>query len=1016
MNLPVGQVVLTSVIAYALAVHYLGRAYLLSRYMTMSFLVIAAYGIVAELLEIRSAHSYYYTELLVMFGERPGWVPLTIGCSWASLIFVSMRTSDLLRLPWWQRPFLDGAVAVSMDLVIDPVSSNSRWVQALGDSCVGAGQAFGGIGVWTWCVPHGDKALWFNVPLDNFFLWFAIVVTISMAVRVGQHVFGGEGRGRWAQLGLLIALAAVAMAVLFAVMEGYTSFMTGVTAQRVAIAAVVLGPLVLVLLQARRLRFDNHLELGLLVAPAWMFLSGTIAFGKLGIAGRDGPGSTALLVAAALFSSLILLAPYLATLVDRKARRRARQATRKPPPRIEVPTGGGPAKVAILGGGVGAITTAFELTQPELRGKYDVTVYQLGWRLGGKGASGRNPDAGARIEEHGIHFWSGVYDNAFHAIRTAYEELDRPPGAPLATWWDAFKPAEAPMSLMEHFQGTWKPWTIESVRNPERPGSPGKHLLLPMWVYVSEALQVLRGWFDESRRAARLHHRRPPGFWARLLRNVEHYLTMLFVDVGGHVLDAVFAVLGFFYRFVGPLMPRGVKQLFHALIHFFLLMVVEVSRLFVTMHWWHVRKHLDDVEIREAWAPVNLGLGLLRGVLREEVVTKGFQTIAHLDFREWLRPHIVWDAVEDSSPYEPGGRDAERSLALNSPFAMLLYNSDFAFEDGETTKPRLDAGVVAYTLLRLALTTKGTLLWQMEAGMGDTIFTPLYQVLERRGVKFEFFRKVKGLHVSEDGESIGSVTIARQAELAAGRDRYDPLVDVKGLACWPSVPHWEQLRDGERYRSEGVNFEDWYGPEIDEMEIRAGQDYDVLILGISLGAHPYVCSELMEARPAWKAMVDNIARVRTQSAQMWFTKTAWDMGFEEERASPSVSCYDVSNFDVWFDLSHLLCREGWSEDPEKAPRSLAYINGCMQGHIPRDRTQTPEELDQKAHNARIEELGEAFLVNDVFRIYSNEAAPGRFDWGCLFDPTDRTGPARLSAQYARANVQPTELYVQSLPG
>ena len=48
-------------------------------------------------------------------------------------------------------------------------------------------------------------------------------------------------------------------------------------------------------------------------------------------------------------------------------------------------------KVAILGGGVGGMTAAFELTAtPELRERYDVTVYQLGWRLGGKGASGRN--------------------------------------------------------------------------------------------------------------------------------------------------------------------------------------------------------------------------------------------------------------------------------------------------------------------------------------------------------------------------------------------------------------------------------------------------------------------------------------------------------------------------------------------------------------------------------------------------------------------------------------------------
>ena len=89
------------------------------------------------------------------------------------------------------------------------------------------------------------------------------------------------------------------------------------------------------------------------------------------------------------------------------------------------------------------MTAAFELTAtPELRERYDVTVHQLGWRLGGKGASGRNAALGQRIEEHGLHIWFGFYNNAFAVIRRCYEELGREPGAPLATWTDAFKPRD----------------------------------------------------------------------------------------------------------------------------------------------------------------------------------------------------------------------------------------------------------------------------------------------------------------------------------------------------------------------------------------------------------------------------------------------------------------------------------------------------------------------------------------------------------------------------------------------
>src|SRR5215813_310533 len=98
-------------------------------------------------------------------------------------------------------------------------------------------------------------------------------------------------------------------------------------------------------------------------------------------------------------------------------------------------------RIAILGGGMAALTAAFEITSPPgWQADYEVTVYQLGWRLGGKGASGRNAEHWQRIEEHGLHILFGFYDNAFRVLKACYDELGRPPGAPLATWQEAFKP------------------------------------------------------------------------------------------------------------------------------------------------------------------------------------------------------------------------------------------------------------------------------------------------------------------------------------------------------------------------------------------------------------------------------------------------------------------------------------------------------------------------------------------------------------------------------------------------
>ncbi len=133
-------------------------------------------------------------------------------------------------------------------------------------------------------------------------------------------------------------------------------------------------------------------------------------------------------------------------------------------------------KIAILGGGVGAMTAAWALTsRPGWQDEFAITVYQTGWRLGGKGASGRNRERGERIEEHGLHIWMGFYDNAFRTMRECYGELGRPAGAPLATFEEAFRPHNLAV-LCEFVRGRWVEWAIEM---PVNGGEPGKGGALP---------------------------------------------------------------------------------------------------------------------------------------------------------------------------------------------------------------------------------------------------------------------------------------------------------------------------------------------------------------------------------------------------------------------------------------------------------------------------------------------------------------------------------------------------------
>jgi uncharacterized protein with NAD-binding domain and iron-sulfur cluster len=133
----------------------------------------------------------------------------------------------------------------------------------------------------------------------------------------------------------------------------------------------------------------------------------------------------------------------------------------------------GMQKIAILGGGIGALGTALELTNdPGWQQKYEITIYQMGWRLGGKGASGRNREISDRIQEHGIHLWMGFYENAFQMIRQVYDEAREKNLMPASPFTDARK-AFSPMNftpMMEQVGGEWKLWNLNWIPTSEFPG------------------------------------------------------------------------------------------------------------------------------------------------------------------------------------------------------------------------------------------------------------------------------------------------------------------------------------------------------------------------------------------------------------------------------------------------------------------------------------------------------------------------------------------------------------------
>jgi uncharacterized protein with NAD-binding domain and iron-sulfur cluster len=706
-------------------------------------------------------------------------------------------------------------------------------------------------------------------------------------------------------------------------------------------------------------------------------------------------GAFALLRAGELTHSVPRIIDILANEVGPAGAPRRRSAARR---RTATPTAMR-KKIAILGGGVGALATAFALTDPDNphRAEYDITLYQMGWRLGGKGASGRNPERSYRIEEHGMHIWFGCYHNAFRLIRRCYAELGRAPDAPLAGWQDAFKPHNL-VIVKEHHDGQWLNWEGFLPNNNLAPGD--GNVLLPLHDYVIAAIELLLGW------AKGWHLARNPSGDATI--DFPHGLQRR-IDALASDLDT--AVWSFGVRCLHT------AHLLAKLVDYEGRIIVDLLTLFMRWLWRRVAPRVaTDTEVRRQWIMFNFFYGCLHGIIAEDAVTRGLESLNDTDFHEFLQRY----------GFDDGG------LMADSAFVLGLYDGVFAYVDGDNRIPpgatfppnaKVETGTMLRAGVRQFFGFQGASIWKMQAGMGDTIFAPLYEVLKRRGVKFEFFHRVEKLTPTADSRSIASITVARQVDITPEqqtRGGYDPLIDVDRLPCWPSTPRYEQIVQGEQLRQLGIDLESYDSrwQPVGQRVLEAGKDFDQVVLGISLGALPYICCELIRASRKWQEMVTHLKTIRTQGLQLWLSPTAFELGWTLMQ-EPIMTCYEVSPLDTWADMSHLIPRESW---PAKMfPLNLSYFCGPMLDDAIRMTECGPKEpldqMDQRRWNDEAKQTALQFVAGYMGAIFPQAVgADGTFRWELLIDPQGRRGPARLEAQYWRANVQPSERYVLSVPG
>jgi uncharacterized protein with NAD-binding domain and iron-sulfur cluster len=652
----------------------------------------------------------------------------------------------------------------------------------------------------------------------------------------------------------------------------------------------------------------------------------------------------------------------------------------------------GREKIAVLGGGVGALSAAFYLTeQPGWADRYEITVYQQGWRLGGKCASGHDmrPGYGHRIYEHGLHIFAGFYDQAFDLLRRAYDSLERPGNHPNQTVWDAFTPEDNITLVDRSVAGSPNlMWYMDFPPNDQVPGEDLSvaplavmiQRMVGLLVHVSPPVPKLKGPVSPNQP--------PEGIIGTLIDEAVALIDKLVTRVKNQIEDVVADVV------------------LHQVIH---LLEQQIR----TIQGSNPDRNTAIMNERFLNS-VYLAQTIIHGVVADDVLEKGYDSLDKYEWSEWVHAN----AMAVARKYPEWGDPATRAQKLlDWPPIASLYDYVFGYGDsGDVTKPNFAAGTALRSGM-LMISYRGHFFWKMRGAMGDVVIAPLYLALLRRGVKFEFFSRVTGLNIDPQKDQLASIDIAQQVTLKAPADGYQPLIGVPipgwpadvPLEGWPAEPLWSQLVDGEALRAAGRDFEADHKGEPGAGDIprrlKLGVDFDRAIIGISLGGLKQVCSSFPARLPQsnWGPMFGAVTTTRTCAMQLWFTRSMDDLG---SKGSDRTLAGADQPFSAWSDMSHLLTRETWSGP--HVPRSIGYFCGQIQG------PENGKAADRKARDLAVQWL------TDNSQLYweraTSPSSPYGLDPNLLHDPEPGAGGDVLTRQYIRANCNPSDLYVQSPKG
>ena len=327
------------------------------------------------------------------------------------------------------------------------------------------------------------------------------------------------------------------------------------------------------------------------------------------------------------------------------------------------------------------MATAYLLSSGANKGRFDVTVYQMGHRLGGKCAITRGP--GGRIQEHGVHMLFGFYHNTFAMLRDLYKEVEPllPEDYPIKTLMQAYLEKNDAAMAQEFTDIPWTRWDYglpvhsKDPRKEDAPPFDKSNLWLNMYLLIRLGFTQLKYIFKTKVEPLKEKHSALYDTTWPILNRVGDLLQKILSGSSDNDLfnwlerAEITVVQGLLNGIGGAIVASGLI--------------------------WLIR----------LYEAAQLGLALIHGYLVEK--PKTWQDLDKWDFHDFLQHYGMPKSLEWCS------------------LVGVVYLAAFSFDNFERTKGSLSCGAALNMTFNTLLYYRGSWAYYFAAGCADIMITPI---------------------------------------------------------------------------------------------------------------------------------------------------------------------------------------------------------------------------------------------------------------------------------------------------